>query len=63
MVSSLLAGIPLSSSVVEAWMPRLLTRGKWRRRFRLPGGRLHLGIVAGIKSERWPASSRKTRPA
>jgi hypothetical protein len=25
-------------------------------------GRLHFGMVAGFKSERWPASRRKTRP-
>jgi DNA-binding GntR family transcriptional regulator len=44
-------------------MPWLLTRAKRRRRNRLQGGRLHLGIVADIKSERWPASSRKRWPA
>jgi hypothetical protein len=26
------------------------------------GGRLHFGMVDGFKSERWPASRRKTRP-
>jgi hypothetical protein len=26
------------------------------------GGRLHFGMVAGIKSERWPASNRNPRP-
>jgi hypothetical protein len=26
------------------------------------GGRLHFGMVAGFKSERWPASRRNTRP-
>jgi hypothetical protein len=25
-------------------------------------GRLHFGMVAGFKSERWPASRRNTRP-
>ena len=34
-----------------------------RRRYRLPGGRLHLGTVADIKSERWPASRRNGWPA
>ncbi len=27
-----------------------------------PGGRLQIGMVAGIKSERWPASNRNRRP-
>src|SRR5271166_2042303 len=27
-----------------------------------PGGRLQIGMVAGIKSERWPASNRNPRP-
>ena len=26
------------------------------------GGRLHFGMVAGIKSERWPTSNRNPRP-
>ena len=26
------------------------------------GGRLNFGMVDGFKSERWPASRRKTRP-
>jgi calcineurin-like phosphoesterase family protein len=34
-----------------------------RRRCRLPSGRLHLGMVADIKSERWPASRRNGWPA
>src|SRR3954451_11583769 len=34
-----------------------------RGRYRLPSGRLHLGMVADIKSERWPASRRNRRPA
>ena len=63
MVSSLLAGIPFSSLSVEGGMPWLLTRGERRRRNRLQGGRLHLGTVAGIKSERWPTSSRNRWPA
>ena len=44
-------------------MPRLLTRGKRRRRNRLQGGRLHLGTLAGITSERWPTSDRNRWPA
>src|SRR3954462_11446251 len=44
-------------------MPWVLTRGKRRRRNRLQGGRLHLGTVADIKSERWPTSSRNRWPA
>ena len=44
-------------------MPRLLTRGKRRRRNRLQGGRLHLGTLAGITSERWPTSARNRWPA
>src|SRR3954466_10722919 len=44
-------------------MPWLLTRGERRRRNRLQGGRLHLGTVADIKSERWPTSSRNRWPA
>ena len=43
-----------------AW---LLTRGERRRRNRLQGGRLHLGTVAGIKSEWWPTSPRNRWPA
>ena len=44
-------------------MPWLLTRGERRRRNRLQGGRLHLGTVAGIKSEWWPTSPRNRWPA
>jgi hypothetical protein len=44
-------------------MPRLLTRGERRRRNRLQSGRLHLGTLAGIKSERWPTSIRNRWPA
>ena len=44
-------------------MPRLLTRGERRRRNRLHSGRLHLGTLAGIKSERWPTSIRNRWPA
>src|SRR3954449_1105509 len=44
-------------------MPWVLTRGEQRRRNRLQGGRLHLGTVAGIKSEWWPTSSRNRWPA
>src|SRR5215207_6880287 len=44
-------------------MPWLLTRGERRRRNWLQGGRLHLGTVAGIKSEWWPTSFRNRWPA
>ena len=44
-------------------MPWVLTRGERRRRNPLQGGRLHLGTVAGIKSEWWPTSSRNRWPA
>jgi len=60
-VSSRFAGIPISSSVIdEQGVPRLLTRGEQTTRTELTGsgGRLHLGMVAGIKSEPWPASNR-----
>jgi hypothetical protein len=30
---------------------------------RLQGGRIHLGTLAGIKSERWPTSARNRWPA
>jgi hypothetical protein len=63
MVSSLLAGIPSSSWLSRMGMPRLLTRGERRRRNRLQSGRLHLGTLAGIKSERWPTSIRNRWPA
>ena len=63
MVSSLLAGIPSSSWLSRMGMPRLLTRGERRRRNRLQSGRLHLGTLAGIKSERWPTSARNRWPA
>jgi hypothetical protein len=58
------AGIPISSSIIdEAGLPQLLTRGEQTvRTVTGSGGRLHLGMVAGIKSERRPASNRKSRP-
>ena len=65
MVSSLFAGIPFSSSIIdESGVPKLLTCGEQTREDQKPGsgGRLHLGMVAGIKSERWPASNRNPRP-
>ena len=40
-------------------MPELLTQEPSGLR---PGGRLHVGMVAGFIPERWPASNRKTRP-
>jgi hypothetical protein len=51
-------------------MPELLTRAEmpnpspagWPASNR-NGGRIYFGMAADIKSERWPASSRNTRPA
>jgi hypothetical protein len=60
MLSSRFAGIPISSSTIdEAGMPQLANRGEQTvRTVTGSGGRLHFGMVAGIKSERWPASNR-----
>src|SRR2546427_647145 len=62
-----LAGIRCSPwMITRSLMPELLTRRNGSRRWpeidRNPG-RLQIGMVAGFKSERWPASPRNTRPA
>src|SRR5271156_5849405 len=38
------------------------SRGADAERLTGSGGRLHFGMVAGIKSERWPASNRNRWP-
>jgi hypothetical protein len=56
MVSSLLAGIPFSSSI-STWRNAKvadLRAADEKRTKTLSGGRLHLGMVAGFKSKRWP---------
>src|SRR5271165_6011876 len=60
MLSSRFAGIPISSSTIdEPGVPQLLNRGEQTiRAVTGSGGRLHFGMVAGIKSERWPTSNR-----
>jgi hypothetical protein len=68
MVSSLLAGIRAPSFSTRDLMPEGLTQTKTptfsetRPEIDRNGGRLHFGMVAGFKSERWPASRRNTRP-
>src|SRR5271157_5991970 len=64
MLSSRFAGIPISSSTIdEAGVPQLLNRGELTMSAVTgPGGRLHFGMVAGIKSVRWPTSNRNPRP-
>src|SRR5271157_3150004 len=53
MLSSRFAGIPISSSTIDGpGVPQLLNRGEQTTRAVTgSGGRLHFGIVAGIKSE------------
>src|ERR1700677_630934 len=60
MLSSRFAGIPISSSTIDGpGVPQLLNRGEQTlRAVTGSGGRLHFGMVAGIKSERWPTSNR-----
>ena len=60
MLSSRFAGIPISSSTIDGpGVPQLLNRGEQTTRAVTgSGGRLHFGMVAGIKSERWPTSNR-----
>ena len=60
MVSSRLAGIPLPIVSEDAeWLEQLTLRASRRRADdRRTGGRLHLGMVVGFKSERWPTSNR-----
>src|ERR1700686_4082398 len=64
MLSSRFAGIPISSSTIdEPGGPQLLNRGEQTLRAGTgSGGRLHFGMVAGIKSERWPTSNRNPWP-
>src|SRR5271157_3874 len=64
MLSSRFAGIPISSSTIdEAGVPQLLNRGELTlSAVTGPGGRLHFGMVAGIKSVRWPTSNRNPGP-
>ena len=64
MLSSRFAGIPISSSIIDgSGVPQLPNRGEQTTRAVTgSGGRLHLGMVAGIKSERWPTSNRNPRP-
>src|SRR5271165_7356582 len=64
MLSSRFASIPISSSTIdEAGVPQLLNRGEQTTRAVTgSGGRLHFGMVAGIKSERWPTSNRNPWP-
>ena len=60
MLSSRFAGIPISSSTIDGpGLPQLANRGEQTTRAVTgSGGRLHFGMVAGIKSERWPTSNR-----
>src|SRR5271157_1437555 len=60
MLSSRFAGIPISSSTIdETGVPQLLNRGEQTMRAVTgSGGRFHFGMVAYIKSERWPTSNR-----
>src|SRR5260370_35552620 len=64
MLSSRFAGIPISSSIIDgSGGPQLLNRGEQTlRAVTGSGGRLHFGMVAGLKSERWPTSNRSPRP-
>src|SRR5260370_29229802 len=64
MLSSRFAGIPISSSIIDgSGVPQLLNRGEQTlRAVTGSGGRLHFGMVAGLKSERWPTSNRNPRP-
>ena len=64
MLSSRFAGIPISSSTIDGpGVPQLLNRGEQTMRAMTgSGGRLHFGMVAGIKSERWPTSNRNPWP-
>src|SRR5271157_1783096 len=64
MLSSRFAGIPISSSTIdEPGVPQLPNRGEQTlRAVTGSGGRLHFGMVAGIKSERRPTSNRNPWP-
>jgi hypothetical protein len=64
MLNSRFAGIPISSSTIDGpGVPQLMNRGEQTlRAVTGSGGRLHFGMVAGIKSERWPTSNRNPWP-
>jgi hypothetical protein len=64
MLISRLAGIPISSSTIdEAGVPQLSICGEQTlRAVTGSGGRLHFGMVAGIKSEWRPTSNRNPWP-
>src|ERR1700735_4293098 len=64
MLNSRFAGIPISSSTIDGpGVPQLMNRGEQTlRTVTGSGGRLHFGMVAGIKSERWPTSNRNPWP-
>jgi hypothetical protein len=64
MLNSRFAGIPISSSTIDGpGVPQLMNRGEQTlRAVTGSGGRLHFGMVAGIKSERWPKSNRNPWP-
>jgi hypothetical protein len=64
MLNSRFAGIPISSSTIDGpGVPQLMNRGEQTlRAVTGSGGRLHLGMVAGFKSERRPTSNRNLRP-
>src|SRR5271165_2025841 len=64
MLSSRFAGIPISSSTIDGpGVPQLPNRGEQTlRAVTGSAGRLHFGMVADIKSERWPTSNRNPWP-
>src|SRR5271170_1496347 len=64
MLNSRFAGIPISSSTIDGpGVPQLMNRGEQTlRAVTGSGGRNHFGMVAGIKSERWPTSNRNPWP-
>src|SRR5260370_2931399 len=64
MLNSRFAGIPISSSTIDGpGVPQLMNRGEQTlTAVTGSGGRLHFGMVAGIKSERWPTSNRNPWP-
>ena len=64
MLNSRFADIPISSSTTDGpGVPQLMSRGEQTlRAVTDSGGRLHFGMVAGIKSERWPTSNRNPWP-
>ena len=64
MLSSRFADIPISSSIIDgSGVPQLLNRGEQTlRAVTGSGGRLHFGMVAGIKSECPPGLRRNSQP-